>query len=103
MSYTITTNNVPRWTLQFCQLDAKEQQTVKDQFGYLTQEELEEQSFFKYRGEWYSLSDFLRLENDTAFKGWDGVFSYSYFSGLVIKIVEGFMGDYDVVVGRFCS
>jgi hypothetical protein len=101
MSYTIKTNNQARPTLQFFQLDAKEQQTVKDQFSYLTQDELEEQSFFKYRGEWYSLSDFLRLDKDTAFEGWDGVHSYSYFSGLLIKVLNCF-GEYDVVVARFC-
>lgn len=103
MSYTIKTNNQARPTLYFCQLDAQEQQTVSEQFAYLTQEELEEQSFFKYKGEWYSLSDFLSIRNDSAFSGWDGVFSYSYYSGLLIKIRDGFMGDYDVIVGRFSS
>ena len=104
MTLTIKTNNVPRWTFQFCQLDANEQQTVKDLYGYLTQEELEEQSFFKYRGDWYSLSDFLELDkNDTVFEGWDGHHSDSYFSGVLIKVIEGFMGDYDVIVGRYCS
>ena len=103
MTLTIKTNNVPRETLYFCQLDTKEQQIVSDKFDYFTAEELDEQSFFKYRGEWYTLSDFLRIENNSDLNGWDGYSSDSYFSGVLIKVSESFMGDYDVIVGRYFS
>jgi len=103
MTDTIKTNNVPRDTFYVWQLDDKEQKKIRDQFGYYTEDELEEQTFFKYQGYWYSLSDFMRLDNDTTFKGWDGACSYSYFSGTLIKLVEEFMGEPKVICGRFYS
>jgi hypothetical protein len=44
--------------------------------------------FFQYRGYWYHLSDFLRLEVGLAVElpAWDGYYSDSYFSGVVVKI-----------------
>ena len=103
MTLTITTNNVPREALYLFEIDPKDQQTVRNEFGYLTQDEIEEELFFKYRGEWYSMGDFLRIENDPEFNGWDAVNSYSYYAGLLIKLVKNVMGDYSVIVGRFCS
>ena len=103
MTLTIKTNNIPRETYQIFQLDEKEQQQVRKQFDYYNEEKLQEQNFFKYKNHWYCLSDFLRLENSDTFKGWEGYSSDSYFSGVLIKIQEGFMGDWNVIVGRYCS
>ena len=103
MTVTIKTNNVPRDFVYIWQLDDKEQKKLKEQFDYYTEEELEEQSFFKYQGYWYSLSDFLRVENDGTFKDWDGYHSDSYFSGQLIKLTTDDYGDNQVICGRFCS
>lgn len=100
---TIKTNNVPRDVYSLCQLTDKEQDKIRKQFDFYTEEELEEQSFFKYQGYWYALSDFLGVENDGTFKGWHGYHSDSYFSGQLIKIVDEFMGEPRIVCGRFCS
>ena len=99
MSVTIKTNNVPREMLMLFQLDEKEQQLIKKQFDYFSEEELEEQYFFNYKGYWYCLSDFLRVENSDTFKGWDGYSSDSYFSGVLIKVKD----DWDVICGRYYS
>ena len=89
MSLTIKTNNVPRETLYIFQIDEKEQKEIRKKFDYYNEEELQEQNFFKYKGYWYCLSDFLRIENNDELKGWDGYISDSYFSGVLIKIKEG--------------
>ena len=38
--------------------------------------------FFKYRGWWYHVSDFMR----TPMEGWDGAAPDSMFSGVLIKV-----------------
>lgn len=103
MTITIKTNNVPRDFVYLWQLDDKEQNKIRKQFDYYTEEELEEQSFFKYQGFWYALSDFLRVENDGTFKDWDGYHQDSYFSGQLIKLTTDDYGDNRVICGRFCS
>jgi len=56
-------------------------------------------SFFKYRGDYYNLADFLTNTNpDGMFKGWHGIASDSYFSGTLVKLC----GD-DVIIGRYYS
>ena len=100
---TIKTNNVPRDTFYIWQLTDKEQKQIKEKFDYYTEEELEEQSFFKYQGYWYSLSEFLRVENDGTFRGWHGYHSDSYFSGLLVKLAGEFMGEPKIICGRYCS
>jgi hypothetical protein len=103
MTLTIKTNNQPRETFYLFQLNEKEQKQVRKQFDYYTEEEIQEQSFFNYKGYWYSLNDFLRIENSEELKGWDGYISDSYFSGVVVKFVDDFMSDYSVIVGRYYS
>ena len=99
MSLTIKTNNVPREMLMLFQLDEKDQKIVRKNYDYFTEEELNEQSFFNYKGFWYCLSDFLRLENSEDLKGWDGYSSDSYFSGVLVKLVQ----EESVIVGRYYS
>jgi hypothetical protein len=103
MTLTIKTNNQPRETFYIFQLDEKDQKVIKKQFDYYTEEEIQEQSFFNYKGYWYSLNDFLRIRNSEELKGWDGYISDSYFSGVLVKVVEDFMSDYSVIVGRYYS
>ena len=59
---------------------------VRQQFDFLSDEEFSDQQFVSYKGYWYGLCDFLR-PND-CFRGWDGYAADSYFSGVLIKIVE---------------
>ena len=99
MSLTIKTNNVPREMLMLFQLDEKDQKIVRKNYDYFTEEELNEQRFFDYKGFWYCLSDFLRLENSEDLKGWDGYYSDSYFSGVLVKLVQ----EESVIVGRYYS
>ena len=103
MAITIKTNNLPRDTFYIWQLNNKEQNKIRKQFDYYTEEELEEQTFFKYQGYWYCLSDFLRVENNETFKDWDGYSSDSYFSGTLIKLGYHFQDEAKVICGRYCS
>lgn len=104
MTVTIKTNNVPRDTYYIWQLTDKEQKQIREKFDYYTEEEeLEDQSFFKYQGYWYCIGDFLRVQNNETFKGWDGYHSDSYFSGQLIKLVTDDYDNDQVICGRFCS
>lgn len=96
----ITTNNVPRPVIYGWELSKKE----RKEFDYWTDEEIEQQHFFRYRGDIYPLSDFMRIdENQVALrplKGWDGYMSDSYFSAVVVRYCD----DYEnVVVGLALS
>lgn len=42
-------------------------------------------SFFRYRGWVYTLEDFMRVDNNALFTGWDGYLSKSAFSGVLVK------------------
>ena len=54
-----------------------------DQFEHLDSFEATT-GFFKYRGWWYHVSDFMR----TPMEGWDGAAPDSFFSGVLIKLHE---------------
>ena len=62
---------------------------LKDQFSYLDEED-DIDGFFVYRGSWYHLSDFMRLEKHNPLRvlGWQGFASDSFFSGVAIKISD---------------
>lgn len=70
------------------------------EFDFLSKEELEESSFFQYRGSYYYLGDFLRIANTEEMEGWDGYSSDSYFSGTLVKLSSD--GE-TVKVGRYYS
>lgn len=42
--------------------------------------------FFKYKGTWYHISQFMRLPSCP---GWNGVLGDSYFSGVVLFVPDG--------------
>jgi hypothetical protein len=61
----------------------------KSQFDYMDNNE-DNFTGFRYRGNVYSLSDFMRTENNDPFIGFaDGYHSDSYFSGILVKFNEG--------------
>ena len=88
---TIITNNQPRDILYGFNLPEK----YRKEFDYLTDEEYANHEFFIYKKQAYSLSEFMRTDS---FKDWDGYSSDSFFSGIVIKIIND--GD-SVIVGRY--
>lgn len=88
---TIITNNQPRDILYGFNLPEK----YREEFDYLTDEEYADQAFFIYKRQAYSLSEFMRTDG---FKAWDGYSSDSFFSGVLIRIVND---DNSVIVGRY--
>lgn len=100
MTFQIKTNHVPRDLIYGYELSEKE----RKEFDYLKDEESDERldthQFFRYKGEVYDPSDFMRATDIADLKGWDGYASDSYFSGTVIKYVDAFER---VIVGTYFS
>ena len=94
-SFTIKTNNHPRELLSWEQLTTSE----KRQFSVEDVSDWCGESYFRYRGQIYSLSEFFRTE---LIKGWDAVCSQTMFSGVVIKFVKGDY-NFNVIAGRYAS
>jgi len=98
----IRTNNQPRRLFFACELSESERTKLRREFDWMDDEQFDHDcSFFKYRGSYYNLANFMRIESspfDDALCGWHGYSSDSYFSGVLIKLC----GD-DVVVGTYCS
>ncbi len=82
---TIITNNVPRDLIDAWELSEKE----REQFDYLNWEAIDagndSAQFFRYRGDLYDLSNFMRTEGNGSFAEWDGYESDSFFSGTLIR------------------
>ena len=97
----IVTNNAPRQLINGFELSDKERQ----EFDYLTDDELCESVFFKYKGDIYDLGEFMRITDtmtlhDNQLKEWDGYMADSYFSGILVRYIER---DEEIVVGQFFS
>jgi hypothetical protein len=108
MGLSVITNHQPRFTIPGYDLTAKE----LSEFDYYTEQELEEATFFRYKGNVYDLGEFMRCElqrrcqalldgyDQPAWSRWDGYYSESAFSGVLIK----FTPDSDsVIVARYMS
>lgn len=100
MSITIKTNNVPRFVIDAYELTKKEQK----EFDYLEWDKLEtgeySRSFFRFKGQLYDLGEFMRCPSTEWFKGWEGYFSDSAFSGILIKYTNDFES---VIVATYYS
>ena len=92
----IKTNNQPRAILYGYELPEK----AKEDFDYYSADELDTVSFFKFKGQFYDLGDFMATRNLDAFDGWHGYRSDSFFSGVVIKLLDD--GE-SVIVGTYYS
>ena len=95
------TNNVPRFTLDAFELTPKE----RDDFDYLPWDAIEVgaggATFVKFKGQLYDLGEFMRCAGACGMEGWDGYYSDSAFSGVLIKYVGN---DADsVIVGQYFS
>jgi hypothetical protein len=90
---TIRTNGHYRPVLCWENLTTKECAEFDEEVFYNS-------SFFRYRGWVYTLEDFMRVDNNAPFTGWDGYHSDSFFSGVLVKYSN--CGD-AVKVGRYWS
>ena len=101
MATTITTNNQPRDLLSFYELLGQWQEEARKSYDYL--DDIESQyGFFVYGGYLYHMSEFMRLpENrETPWDDWDGGYSDSCFSGVVVRLTED---NSQVICGNYAS
>lgn len=93
----IITNNKPRPLLALWELP----QEAQKNFDYVLPDD-GSYRFVKYKGEWTDCFDMQSVSRElgfSQFKGWDGIASDSYFSGVLVRFVD----DDQVVVGRYFS
>lgn len=88
-TFTIATNHHVRPVLDAYELTPAQ----RVEFDYLDWTAIEagtdSASFFRYRGQLYDLSEFMRVDYTVgSLAGWDGYQSDSFFSGLVVKYSE---------------
>lgn len=109
----ITTNNVPRDLIHGWDLTEEE---LKE-FDYIHNLGTKPQPvdnepdaletayrFFRYKGSTYDTQDCEPIFRDTIqdFKSWNGIFTETFFSGVVFKYAPD--TDYEqVIVGRYCT
>ena len=96
---TVKTNNIPRDLISAFERPAAKYSELRKEFDYLEDADFESAMFFEYRGQVYALAQFLRTEGDILRDGWQGILNETYFSGLLVKIIESCQR---VVVGRYC-
>ena len=97
MALTIRTNN--QWREFVYRYDVPAD-VLASQFDYQDPEETLD-GFFQYRGTWYHLDQFMRIEpmspgdphalrpgDDSPLKGWHGYHGDSYFSGVLIRLSD---------------
>ena len=82
MAITVKTNNIPRDVVTGAQLDDRE----KAEFDYYTNDELENASFFRYKGGVYDIGEFLYTPE--SLQPWQGHSPTTYFSGVVIRYTD---------------
>ena len=68
------------------------ERVLKDDLDWCEPEEEYFDGFFKYRGQWYHLAEFLRGSRP---EGYHGFHADSFFSGVAIKLSED-CGEYQV-------
>jgi hypothetical protein len=68
----------------FCSCDKVPKKVLHDYFSHVK----DDYGFFKYKKNWYHVSDFMRIEKNSplAGLGFDGYSSDSFFSGVLIKL-----------------
>lgn len=79
----IITNNQPRQLIYGYELTEKQ----KQDFDYL--DDIDNQDFVRYKGNLYDVSEFIStFYQCDSLKDWDGYSSDSYFSGVLIKMID---------------
>ena len=97
---TVKTNNVPRDLISTFELSTAKYSELRKEFDYLDDQDFDYAMFFEYRGQVYALADFMRTEGDILHEGWQGILNETFFSGIVVKIIESCER---IVVGRYCA
>ena len=95
----ITTNGQARDLISAFELNTAQYTKLRAEFDYLDDQDFESAMFFEYKGQIYCLADFIRL--DSYIPGnWQGVMNDTYFSGILVKIVDSCQS---VIVASYCS
>ena len=92
----IKTNNKPRPILGYYELSKRQLNMVKRDCYIMTSTE-ENENFIFYKNRAFLLSEFMRTTKTGPLGQWDGSFSETYFSGVLIKIIDNdncIMGSY---------
>lgn len=88
----IKCNNAKRHFIYGYELSTKQRR----EFDYIPDDEIMSHEFVKYKGRIYDVSEFMRTESNE-FNDWHGYISDSFFSGVLIKIIDSdscLMGTY---------
>ena len=96
---TVKTNNVPRDLIHAFELSGAQYSKLRAEYDWMEDQDFDYAMFFEYRGQVYALADFLRTEGDILRDGWQGILNETFFSCLVVKIVQSCER---IVVGRYC-
>lgn len=97
----VVTNNKFRKLMSYYELSEAQQKKVASDYDYTDYTEL---SYFVYRGDVYSLDEFIRTNSmwsagmGELFPGWDGYYSQGFCGGLVVRLSE--CGE-EVIIGRY--
>lgn len=97
----IISNNQPRRILYGFELP----ESTRNEFDYLNDEEYSDRAFFRYKGQYYDIGDAMRINPSDSFNcapemnQWHGYYGESFFSGVLIKIVD----SDSIIVGRYYS
>jgi hypothetical protein len=81
---TIKTDH--KWKAFRCRYEVPKRVLARD-FDYQDEDDATD-GFFKYRGVWYHLDQFMRIEHspDSQFSTWHAYAGDSFFSGMVIRV-----------------
>ena len=74
---------------------------LDDDFDWMDEDQIGD-GFFKYKGQWYHLDEFMRISKNAPapMKKWHGYLSDSFFSGVLIKVSSD--GE-EYIVGTYLS
>ena len=70
---------------------------VQEDFGIRAEND---GNYFKYKGEYYDLADFLAHENSSEDGYWHGACAQSFFTGIVVRLTDDNEG---VIVGTWSA
>lgn len=99
MTFTIRTNNVPRFTIDAYELTPKE----REDFDYLDWPAIEagndSRTFFRFKGHLYDLGEATRCGHAFGMPEWDGYYGETAWSGVLVRLCD----DDRIVVGQYFS
>lgn len=103
MTFTIRTNNVPRFTIDAWHLTPAEQLD----FDYLDWPKIgageDSRTFFRFKGMLYDLGEFMKCDGAFGMSGWHGYFGETAWSGVLVRYVHEDSCETKIVVGMYFS